>query len=368
MRTELINTNKIIISLILFLLFSSCIENTQKKADRKGEIKKSDSTVTVKKKKVVIIDKKQVKKPTDPLPSWNNTKTKKALTAFVEKTSLKNSSSYVIPENRIATFDGDGTLWAEQPTYFQIEFVLDRIKQLAPDNPDWGKNKLIQIAIKHDLETLRKKYGVKGIAKLMTIAQSEMTTDEFEAAVHNWIKIAKHPVTGKLFSKMVYLPMLEFVKYLQHNNFKVYIVSNGEIDFIRAWAEEVYGIPRENVIGSVAMLKYEKTDGKPVLKKTQDLLFINDAENKPMAIHQIIGKKPTISFGNSDGDLQMLEWCSANNSLSLPVFIHHTDSIREWAYDRESRIGRLDLGLTEAGKNSWLVIDMKRDWKNIYPL
>jgi len=308
-----------------------------------------------------------VKQIYDPLPSWNDTKTKNRIIDFVKTVTTKDSAGYIEQADRIAVLDNDGTLWSEQPTYFQIEFVLYRIKQLAPSHPKWKKDKLIKTAINHDLKTLRKKYGVNGLGKLMAIAQSGMTTGEYEKTVQKWIKNAKHPITGKLFSEMTFQPMLELMDYLKKNEFKVYIVSGGGNDFMRAWTKDVYGIPKERVLGSYQELEYKKINGKPVLIKLPDVLFVDDNEGKVKAIHRVIGKKPVIAFGNSDGDLQMLEWCSANKHKSLSAFIHHTDSKREWAYDRSSPIGRLNKGLDEAVKKGWLIVDMKKDWKYVHP-
>ena len=348
--------------LLTFLSSTACIneKNQPKEKSEKSAAytnKQAADNKTIKRNKV----------NSDPLPSWNNTKSKQRIISFVKAAVTKNSGSYIPPENRIATFDNDGTLWAEHPTYFQIEFVLYRVRQLAPEHPEWKRDKLIQAAINHDLAKLRDKYGPKGMMKLTAIAQSDMTTDEFQATVIQWIKEAKHPDTGKPFTQMVYQPMLELIKYLQENAFKVFIVSGGGIDFIRVWAEGVYGISKDHVIGSYQELKYEKIEDKPVIIKTDKLLFVNDGPGKPVAIHQFIGRKPVISFGNSDGDLQMLEWCGANTFKNLPAYIHHTDGKREWAYDRDSRIGKLDKGLDEAAEKNWLVVDMKKDWKVIYP-
>ncbi len=346
--------------LTIFLTASSCMKENDKSAIKGKETIAVQQTAAAKKTN-------QSKSVSNPLPSWNNTKTKQRIIAFVKAATDKNSASYIPPKDRVATFDNDGTLWAEHPTYFQIEFVLYRIKKLAPEHPEWKKDKLIQTAISHDLEKLRKKYGAKGMGKLMAISQADMTTDEFTPTVKEWIKNARHPVSGKLFTQMVYQPMLELIKYLQGNQFNVYIVSGGGIDFIRTWAEEVYGIPKDHVIGSYQKLKYEKIDKTPVLMRSAEILFVDNAENKPVAIHRFIGRKPVISFGNSDGDLQMLEWCNANQYKSLPAYIHHTDAKREWAYDRDSRIGKLDKGLDEAAAQNWLIVDMKKDWKVIYP-
>jgi phosphoserine phosphatase len=347
------NNGFYVILLIVLISFGSCVRRKKEAPTEAGT--KKDSVTT----EVVLA--------ADPLPSWNDTKSKQRIVGFINSVSTQGNADFIAPENRIATFDNDGTLWSEKPTYFQIEFILYRIKQMAPEHPEWKKDKLIQVAVNHDLQTLRKKYGAKGLGKLMVISQSGLTTDQYEKIVRNWIKKAKHPVTGKLFSKMVFQPMLELIKYLQDNNFKVYIVSGGDIDFMRAWTRDVYGISKENVIGSYQALKYEKINGKPVLQILPEISFVNDKEKKVTAIHRFIGKKPVISFGNSDGDLQMLEWCSSNKAKNLAAYIHHTDAKREWAYDRESQVGRLDKGLDEAARSGWLTVDMKKDWKVIYP-
>jgi len=383
----------IIFLLISFISFNSCINND--KQNKKENTTQKDSTESIKKvepekkkkvkppvpPKLKPVKEKKVKKEVkeekpepepekvfvDPLSSWNNASSKKAITDFVESVTTKGSNNYVKPEDRIATFDNDGTLWSEQPTYFQIEFILYRIKQLEPKHPEWKKDKLIQAALKHDLETLRDKFGAKGLGKLMAIAQSGMTTDEFNKITQDWIKNAKHPTTGKHYTQMIYQPMRELIKYLQENNFTVYIVSGGGLDFMRAWTTEAYGIPQEQVLGSMPELKYEIKDGSPVLVKLPKILFVNDGPGKPATIHRFVGKKPIMAFGNSDGDIQMLEWCSSNKHKHFSAFVHHTDAKREWAYDKESRIGTLKEGLDKAAKNNWLIIDMKNDWKEVYP-
>ena len=300
------------------------------------------------------------------LPSWNDTKTRQRIVNYVKAVTTQGND-FIPPEDRIAVFDNDGTLWSEQPTYFQVEFVLNRIKKMAPKHPEWKKDKLIQTAVNHDLKKLREKYGAKGLGRLMAIAQSGITTAEFDVIVKNWMKTARHPITGKPYTKMTFQPMLELLNYLRSNNFKVYIVSGGGTDFMRAWATGTYDVPPENIIGSYSALKYEKKNGKPVLIKEATTIIINDGPGKAKNIHRFIGKKPVIAFGNSDGDLQMLEWCASNKYKNLPAFIHHTDRKREWAYDRNSRVGRLNAGLDEAAKDGWLVVDMKNDWSVIHP-
>jgi len=302
----------------------------------------------------------------NPLPSWNDTKSKQRIMSFVEAVTTEGSD-YIPPEDRIATFDNDGTLWSEQPTYFQVEFIFYRIKKMAPKHPEWKKNKLMQTAINQDLKKLREKYGARGLGQLMGIAMSGITTDELNSLVKSWMKYARHPITGKPYSKMTFEPMLELIKYLQANDFKVFIVTGGGIDFMRAWAPEVYGVQPENIIGSYSHLNYEIKSGKPVLIKDAKILIVNDGPEKAKNIHRFIGKKPVIAFGNSDGDIQMLEWCSANKYKNLSAFVHHTDAKREWAYDRKSRIGTLNAGLDEAKKKGWLIVNMKKDWKVVHP-
>ncbi len=302
---------------------------------------------------------------TDPLPSWNEGSAKQSIISFVEAVSSESNPDYIKPADRIAVFDNDGTLWAEQPYYFQLQFAIDRVKALAPAHPEWEKNKLIQAVLADDIHTVLS-FGEKGLMELIMTTHAGMTTDEFSQIVKDWITTAKHPKTSKLYNEMVYQPMLEVLDYLRANGFKTWIVSGGGVDFMRPWTEEVYGIPAEQVIGSSGKVKFEIKDGNPVLIKLPEINFIDDKEGKPVGIHQYIGKKPVAAFGNSDGDLQMLQYTASNNLKSLCVYIHHTDSVREWAYDRNSHIGRLDKGIDEAVAKGWTVADMKTDWKNIY--
>jgi phosphoglycolate phosphatase-like HAD superfamily hydrolase len=303
----------------------------------------------------------------DPLPSWNETPRKKMILEYVEMITHRDSSAYIAPEERIAVFDNDGTLWSEQPLYFQLYFIFDRIRTLAPDHPEWKKDKLIKAVLAGDLDKVRK-FGGAGVARLMALTQAGMRTEEFDRIVRQWIRAARHPVTGKPYTEMTFQPMLELIRYLQANDFKVYIVSGGGQDFMRPWTMEAYHIPREQVIGSRQKLEYRtEENGKPVLFRLPDMDFINNQENKPIAIHRFVGKRPVIAFGNSDDDLQMLQWTRWGKERSLVGFVHHTDAKREWAYNRDSHIGRLDKGLDIARKRGWLVIDMKNDWKVIHP-
>jgi len=302
----------------------------------------------------------------DPLPSWNDGDSKQAIAEFVNAVTDLNSPDYVAPADRIATFDNDGTLWAEQPYYFQLQFALDRVKAMSAGHPEWQKDPLFRAVLENDMKTVLS-FGKHGLLKLIMTTHAGMTTDEFSQIVKDWIRSAKHPKTNKLYTEMVYQPMLELLDYLRQNGFKTFIVSGGGIDFMRPWVEEVYGIAPDQVVGSSGKVEFEMRDGQPVLIKLPEINFIDDEEGKPVGIHQYIGKKPIAAFGNSDGDLQMLQWTAAGEGKSLLVYIHHTDAEREWAYDRESPIGRLDKGLDEAMERGWTIVDMKNDWKSIYP-
>jgi hypothetical protein len=301
----------------------------------------------------------------DPLPSWNEGKTKQSIIDFVNEVTDKSSPNFVKPGDRIATFDNDGTLWSEQPYYFQLQFAIDRVKALAPEHPEWKNNPLFKAVLDNDIKKVLL-FGEHGLLEIVMATHAGMTTEEFSRIVKEWINTARHPKTNKLYKEMVYHPMLELLDYLRANGFKTYIVSGGGIDFMRPWTEEVYGVPSEQVIGSSGIVKFEMRDGNPVLVKLPEINFIDDKEGKPLGIHQFIGKRPIAAFGNSDGDLQMLQWTAAGEGKKLMVYIHHTDAEREWAYDRQSSIGRLDKGLDEANEKGWVVVDMKNDWKIIY--
>lgn len=304
--------------------------------------------------------------PADPLPSWNEGKSKKAIVDFVGKVTKTGSTEFVPPAERIATFDNDGTLWAEQPLYFQALFAIDRVKALAPLHPEWKDKEPFASLLKGDMKGFAAS-GEKGIVQLVAATHAGMTTEEFEKTVSDWITTAKHPRTGRLFTEMVYQPMLELLAYLRANGFKTYIVSGGGIEFMRPWAERVYGIPPEQVVGSSGGLKYELRDGKPVLVKLPEAVLIDDKEGKPVGIQRHIGRRPIAAFGNSDGDLQMLQWTAAGSGPRFCLYVHHTDAVREWAYDRTSHIGKLDKGLDEAKTRNWTVVDMKADWNEMFP-
>jgi haloacid dehalogenase-like hydrolase len=302
----------------------------------------------------------------DSLPSWRDAAPKQAIVKFVEDTTTPNSSHYVPPSERIAVFDNDGTLWAEQPIYFQAFFVFDRIKQLAPQHPEWKSKEPFAAVLRGDTESALSG-GEHALLEMVMATHAGMTTEEFEKTVSDWIANAKHPKSGKKFTDMVYQPMLEVLAYLRANGFKTFIVSGGGVEFMRPWVEKVYGVPPEQVIGSSIKTKFELRDGKPVLVRLPEINFIDDKEGKPVGINEYIGRRPIAAFGNSDGDLQMLQWACLHQSGSLCLFVHHTDEQREWAYDRASSVGRLDKGLDEAKSNGWIVASMRDDWVSVFP-
>ena len=303
----------------------------------------------------------------DPLPSWNDTAPKKAIVAFVEKVTKEGSPDFVPPNERIATFDNDGCLWAEQPMYFQMMFALDRVKAMAPQHPEWKEKEPFASLLKGDVKGALAG-GEPAIGQIVMTTHSGMTTEEFEKIVKDWVATAKHPKSGRLFTEMVYQPMLELTAYLRANGFKTFIVSGGGIEFMRPWTEKVYGIPPEQVVGSSGKTTFEMRAGKPVLVKLPEVNFIDDKAGKPIGIQSHIGRRPIAAFGNSDGDLQMLQWTAAGSGPHFCLYVHHTDAEREWAYDRQSHIGKLDKGLDEAKAKGWTVVSMKDDWKTIFPL
>lgn len=302
----------------------------------------------------------------DALPSWNEGKAKQAIIDFVEKVTTTGSKDFVPPSERIATFDNDGTLWAEQPMYFQLFFALDRVKALAPKHPEWKTKEPFASLLKGDVKTALAG-GDRALLDIIMATHAGMTTDEFDKIVEDWIATARHPVTKRLYTEMVYQPMLEVLSYLRANGFKTFVISGGGIEFMRPWTERVYGIPPEQVVGSSEKTKFEMRASGPTLLKLPQVNFINDKEGKVVTINQQIGRRPIAAFGNSDGDLQMLQWTTAGAGPRFALYVHHTDAAREWAYDRASPIGRLDKGLDAAGTRGWIVVDMKSDWKVIYP-
>ena len=300
----------------------------------------------------------------DPLPSWNDNAPKKSIVAFVERVTKEGSPDFVPPAQRIATFDNDGTLWAEQPLYFQLHFGIDRVKELAPQHLEWKEKEPFKSVLAGDLKAAFAG-GAGSLIEILAAGSSNMTTEEFDRVVKKWIATAKHPTTGRLYSEMVYQPMLELLAYLRANGFKTYIASGGGCDFMRAFAERVYGIPPEQVIGSTGKLQFEMQGGKPVINRLPALDFFDDKEGKPIAIQRHIGRRPIAAFGNSDGDLQMLQWTAAGSGPRFCLFVRHTDAEREWAYD-VSPLGRLEKGLEEANAKGWTVVSMKDDWKRVF--
>jgi len=302
----------------------------------------------------------------DPLPSWNDGKAKQSIIDFVERVTTSASPDFVPPAERIATFDNDGCLWAEQPMYFQLLFALDRVKAIAPQHPEWREKEPFASLLKGDVKAALAG-GEHAMLEIVTATHAGMTTEEFEQVVKDWGDTARHPTTMRPYTEMVYQPMLEVLAYLRANGFKTFIVSGGGIEFMRPWVERVYGVPPEQVVGSSIKTKFDMRDGKPVLVRLPELNFIDDKDGKPIGINTHIGRRPVAAFGNSDGDLQMLQWTTAGQGPRFALYVHHTDAEREWAYDRNSSIGRLDKGLDEALAKGWTVVDMKKDWKLIYP-
>jgi phosphoserine phosphatase len=302
----------------------------------------------------------------DALPSWNDTGPKKAIVEFVDRVTKEGSPDFVPVPERIATFDNDGTLWSEKPVPFQLLFAFDQVKAMAPKHPEWKTKQPFSSLLKGDMQGLAAS-GEKGVLEIVALTHTGMTTDEFTRSVGDWIASAKHPKTGRLYTEMVYQPMLELLSYLRANGFKTFVVSGGGVEFMRPWTERVYGIPPEQVVGSAGKLKLETRDGKPVLVKLAELDLMNDKEGKPVGIQSRIGRRPIAAFGNSDGDLQMLEWAMAGDGARFALFVHHDDANREFAYDRADKLQQFDKGWDEAVAKGWTVVSMKDDWKTIYP-
>ena len=299
----------------------------------------------------------------DVLPSWNNVKSKQSIIDYVSTVTEKGSEHFIPIEDRIAVFDNDGTLLSERPIYFQLYFAIDRVKALAPQHPEWKSTQPFKAVLEGDMETLVKS-GKKGLLELVMATHTGMSDEAFDTIVKEWIKTKKHPTKNVLYSELVFQPMLELLDYLRTNGFKTFIVSAGGIDFMRPWATEVYGIPTHQIIGSQIDVKYEDK----TIVRVPKIRFIDDKEGKPVGIHYHIGKHPVAAFGNSDGDFEMMEYTEANKEYkTFQLYVHHTDEKREWAYDRNSHVGKLDKGLDYAIKHNWTIVDMKNDWKVIYP-
>jgi hypothetical protein len=303
---------------------------------------------------------------TDPLPSWSDGAAKRAIQGFVARVTTEGGADFVPVAERIATFDNDGTLWSEQPMYVQLAFAFDRIRDLAPQHPEWTTKEPFKSVLAGDLKAVFAS-GEKALGAIITASHAGMTTDEFRAIVEKWFATAKHPKYGRPYTECVYQPMLELLSYLRASGFKTYIVSGGGIDFMRPMTEKTYGIPPEQVIGSAGKLRFELRDGKPVLVREAEIAFVDDEEGKPVGIQRSIGRRPIAAFGNSDGDQQMLQWTASGPGARLVLLVHHTDGAREVAYDRTSSIGKLDTALDEAKAKGWVVVSMKDDWKTIFP-
>jgi phosphoglycolate phosphatase-like HAD superfamily hydrolase len=302
----------------------------------------------------------------DPLPSWNDSASKKSIVDFVERVTREGGPDYVKPDERIATFDHDGTLWAEQPMYFQIMFAMDRVRALAPKHPDWKTKQPFKAVLDRDIKALAA-LGETGFLKIMAVTHTGMTTDAFSKFVADWIATARHLRFDRPYTELVYQPMLELLSYLRANGFKTFIVSGGGVEFMRVFTERVYGIPPEQVVGSSGVVSFQlPRNGKPVLVKDSKIEFVDDGPGKPVGINRFIGRRPIFAFGNSDGDQQMLEWTAAGSGARFMGLVHHTDAEREWAYDRKSFVGRLDKAWDEAVKRGWTVTNMKTEWKKIF--
>ena len=302
----------------------------------------------------------------DPLASWNDGAAKQSIVSFVARVTTQGGPDFVPQDQRIAVFDNDGTLWIEQPMYVQLAFILDRVRALAPQNPAWKSKQPYKAVLDGNMKALAAS-GEKGLVELMAATHAGMTADEFSKIVTDWIAAARHPKFNKPYTELVYQPMLEVLAYLRANGFKTFIVSGGGIEFMRPWAEKVYGIPPEQVVGSSIKTRFEMRDGRPVLMRLPQINFIDDKTGKPVGINQHIGRRPIAAFGNSDGDLEMLRWTTMSGSgARLGLIVHHTDAEREYAYDRQSHVGKLDKALDAAAINKWTVVDMKKDWKRVF--
>jgi hypothetical protein len=308
----------------------------------------------------------QGERDADPLPSWNQTPAKQRVIAFVELVTDSSGEFFVEPPQRIATFDNDGTLWSEQPMYFQLAFALERVKALASKHPEWKTQQPFKAVLDNDVQALAA-IGKRDLMELVMASHAGMTTVEFERIVKDWIATAKQPRFERPYTDLVYSPMLELLDYLRAHDFKTYIVSGGGIEFMRPWVEQVYGIPPEQVVGSSIKTQFQIRDGKPVLMRFPEVDFIDDKDEKPVGIHKFIGRRPIAAFGNSDGDLQMLQWTATGEGAHFILLVHHTDAKWEWRYDRASKIGHLDKARDEALSRGWTVVDMEKDWKVVYP-
>lgn len=316
---------------------------------------------------IIVLTGAVAAQTSDSLPSWNDGATKSAITGFVSRVTRDGSSDFVPASQRIAVFDNDGTLWCEQPVYFQFAFALDQIRTLAPKHPEWKSSEPFRSLLQNDLKGVLAS-GEKGLLQLVATSHSGMTTDDFARSVTDWLATARHPRFDRPYDSLVYQPMLELLTYLRANGFKTFVVSGGGIDFMRPWMERIYGIPPEQVVGSSGVTTFaRKPDGSTALIKQAKVEFIDDGPGKPSGIHRFIGRRPIFAFGNSDGDLQMLQWVTTGTGPRFAGLVRHTDAAREYAYDRQSKIGKLDKALDAASASGWTVVDMKNDWKEIFP-
>jgi phosphoglycolate phosphatase-like HAD superfamily hydrolase len=302
----------------------------------------------------------------NPLPSWNDGPAKQAIIDFVTRVTKEGGPDYVAPPERIATFDNDGTLWVEQPAYTQFVFALDRVKALAPQHPEWKTTQPFQAVLEGDAKALEAS-GDKGLVEIVEATHAGITTDQFNKIVADWLTTAEHPRFKRLYTDLVYQPMLDLLVYLRANGFKTFIVSGGGQEFMRVFADKTYGVPPEQIVGSSGQTQYQMQDEGPVLMKLPKVEFVDDGPGKPVGINKFIGRRPIFAFGNSDGDQQMLQWTAASEGARFMGLVHHTDAEREYAYDRQSKVGKLDKALDEAIAKGWTVVDMKNDWKTIFP-
>ncbi|NRA93827.1 MAG: haloacid dehalogenase-like hydrolase [Psychroserpens sp.] len=331
--------------LLLIMFLCSCIENENLNKENMS---------------------KKTQENHDPLPSWNDGATKTAIIDFVTKVTTEGSD-FVPVEDRIASFDNDGNLWAEQPVYFQIIYAMDRIKAMADQHPEWNDQEPYKSIIANDMKGVMKT-GMKELMQMIMTTHTDMTSEEYEAVVAEWLQTSKHPKFDQPYNAMVYQPMIELLDYLRSNEFKTFIVSGGGIQFMRVWATEAYDIPSHQIVGSSVKSKFEMTEnGEAKIVRLPEINFIDDRAGKPVGIYEHIGKKPIFASGNSDGDLQMLQYTDSNAYPSFQLYLHHTDAEREWAYDRDSHIGKLDKGLDEAEAKGWTVVNMKKDWNIVFP-
>ncbi len=302
---------------------------------------------------------------TDALPSWNDGPAKTSIIDFVGRVTTQGGADFIPVEQRIATFDNDGTLWCEQPMYVQLAFVLDRVRAMAPLHPEWTDKQPFKAVLEGDMKTLAES-GERGMLELVLATHSGMTTDEFEKIVSEWLMTARHPRFKRPYTEIVYQPMLELLTYLRANGFKTFITSGGGIEFMRPWSERVYGVPPEQVVGSSIKTRFEMRDGRPTLFRVPEINFIDDGPGKPVGINEHVGRRAIAAFGNSDGDLEMLQWATMSGGVRLGLIVHHTDAEREYAYDRQSHFGKLDKALDAAVSNRWTLVDMKKDWKRVF--